>query len=315
MRRILDFPEIDELFRKYKQASFLPNNEEFVKTQKNLIVEELWRNLKEKSVSTKIEEYPDEMVKTANDCIKKYIEKGEHFGFSAYTFVAIKNRLATCAQNASFNDKTGGMHVSDGYRLVHNKLNRLYKYFLSLRKSQETESVVQEKFIKYATTYLEVERADVIDFLAPKESSAIEMSKNGEVFDITDFFGSSDDYSPENEIINVEKSKNTLKRIEYEWETLKQDAKPLMSELLTLIVLDSVEKGFIKTGRQDSLKKMLSCYHFICGEMLAKIIKGKNQPLPTQQEIGKKYGLTKSGVSKKLSRFFEKIKFAQFCQL
>ena len=33
--------------------------------------------------------------------------------------------------------------------------------------------------------------------------------------------------------------------------------------------------------------------------------------LPSQQEIGEKYGLSKSGVSKKISRFFEKIDFSE----
>lgn len=32
-----------------------------------------------------------------------------------------------------------------------------------------------------------------------------------------------------------------------------------------------------------------------------------DEEIPSQQAIGEKYGLTKSGVSKKVSRFFEKI--------
>ena len=302
MNRILDFSEIDELFLKYKKAIVLPNNEEFINTQISLIVEALWLNIKSQCSSIEIEEYPDVMVEKTIYCIKEFAKKDETNGFSAYAFVSIKRHLASCARNASFDDRTGGMHASDNRRKILNKLNRLYRSFVSLRKSQETDIVIQDKFIKYAMDCLGVEKAIVVDFLSPKESMSMDVATNDDVFDITDFFGGSNFYSSENDLLNAESVNSVLKKIESEWQSLKQGSKPLMSELLTLTVLLAIERGFIKFGAQDSLLEVLKKYRFICEGMISV------QNLPTQQEIGNKYGLTKSAVSVKVSRFFEKIK-------
>lgn len=302
MNRILDFSEIDELFLKYKKAIVLPNNEEFINTQISLIVEALWLNIKSQCSSIKIEEYPDVMVEKTIYCIKEFSKKDETNGFSAYAFVSIKRHLASCARNASFDDRTGGMHASDERRDLHNKLNRLYRSFISLRKSQETEIVVQEKFINYAMDCLGVKKAVVVDFLSPKKTTGIDVVTEDDSFDIMDFFGGSDYYSPENDSLNEEKNNSILQKIESEWQSIKQDSKPLMSELLTLTVLLAVEKGFLKLGIQSSLPEVLRKYHFICDDMIFV------RDLPEQQEIAHKYGLSKSAASVKVTRFFEKIK-------
>ena len=142
-RKILEFSEIDDLFLEYKKACEIPNNDQFITTQKSKIIEELWRNLKTKTVYARIEEFPDEMVKVTNYCIKIFKEKETHQGFSSYTLSSIQNRLATCSQNMSFDENTNGMHVSDKYRTIHNTLRRLYKSFISLRKSSDFEKEVK----------------------------------------------------------------------------------------------------------------------------------------------------------------------------
>lgn len=302
MKKILDFSEIDELFLKYKKAIAFPNNEEFISAQTSLIVEALWLNIKSQCASIKIEEYPDEMVAKTMYCIEEFAKKDETNGFSAYAFVSIKRHLASCARNASFDDRTGGMHASDNRRKLLNKLNRLYRSFVSLRKSQETDVVIQDKFIKYAMDCLGVEKAIVIDFLSPKESMSMDVTANDDVFDITDVFGGSNFYPSENDLLNAESVNSVLKKIESEWQSLKQGSKPLMSELLTLTVLLAVEKGFLKLGIQSSLPEVLRKYQFICDDMIFA------RDLPEQQEIAHKYGLSKSAASVKVTRFFEKIK-------
>lgn len=312
-RKILDFSEIDELFLEYKKACVTPNNEQFVTTQKSKIIEELWRNLKTKNIYIKIEEFPDEMVKVTNYCMKVFKEKETHLGFSSYTLAAIHNRLATCMQNMSFDENTKGMHVSDKYRIIQNKLRRLYKSFVSLRKSNDSEKELNDKFVEYASNYLEIDKQIVIDFLNPKQSTQLEYSEDEEeAFDISDLLGGTDIYSPISEIENREKNDIVFSQINKEWANQKEDSKPVMSELLTLVILDAIDKGFIQTGNisKANLCNQLKQYGFISKELITRYFSDNNIDLPTQQQIGDKYGLSKSGVSKKLSRFFEKIDFS-----
>lgn len=312
---ILDFDEIDELFLEYKKANKLQNNAQFKSTQKSKIIEALWRNLKTKSIYVKIEEFPDEMVKVANYCLKVFLEKDSHHGFARYIVTAIKNRISTCMQNNSFDENTKGMHVSDKYRIVQNKLRRLYKSFISLRKSEDSENELNKKFIDYASNYLEIDRHIVIDFLEPQKTTQLDnYSENDEEsFDISDLLGGSEIYSPSEEIENQEKNEAIFFKINKKWKSQKEDSKPVMSELLTLVILDAIDKGYILTSNtsEDNICERLKQYDFVSKELISKFFLECKIILPSQQEIGEKYGLSKSGVSKKISRFFEKIDFSE----
>ena len=75
-----------------------------------------------------------------------------------------------------------------------------------------------------------------------------------------------------------------------------------MSELLTLIVIEALNKKIINVEYTS-----FEPYAFINRKMLKVYYFNHDEEIPTQQVIGEKYGLSKSGVSKKISRFFEKI--------
>ena len=98
----------------------------------------------------------------------------------------------------------------------------------------------------------------------------------------------------EDSCILHERAEKILSYIDSEW---KKKSDPMLSELLTIFIL---EKDF-------NIKDLVK-YTFINKEICAAYSKDHDHNLPQDQEIAAKHGLTKSAVSKKLSRFFEPFK-------
>lgn len=304
MAKILEFSEIDNLFLKYKDASKQDNTEKYLEKLKNDIVTALWNNLRtKKKIAEALMENADVMVKITAYCIKKYSEYDNYNGFSAYTTKAIKNKLTTSSIDSDFQDSTGGMHVSDNYKEKQSKLKRLYKSFVALRKNNTSENELNNSFVEYASKYLEIDKSIVVDFLYPKKASGMEINNSEDSsYDITDIFGGSNTYSPAQIYEQSETNNEILSKINDEWNKQKEDSKQLMSELLTLFVIEALSKKFICLEYTS-----LEPYSFINRKMLKIYYFNHDEEIPSQQAIGEKYGLTKSGVSKKVSRFFEKI--------
>lgn len=307
MARILEFSEIDELFLKYKEASKQENTEKYLDKLKNDIIVALWNNLKtKKRIAEALIENADVMVKSTAYCIKKYSEFEDYHGFSAYTTKSIKNKLITSSIDSDFQNSTGGMHVSDNYKETQSKLKRLYKTFITLRKNNSSDYELNNSFVEYASKYLGIEKYIVTDFLYPKKATGTEINGSEDCqYDITDIFGGTNDYSPVNLYEQNEKNNEILSKINKEWKKQKDDSKALMSELLTLIVIEALNRKIICIEYTS-----LEPYEFINRKMLKIFYFNHDEEIPSQQEIGEKYGLTKSGVSKKISRFFEKIDFS-----
>ena len=304
MAKILEFSEIDDLFLKYKDASKQENTEKYLDKLKNDIITALWNNLKtKKKIAEALIENEDVMVKTVAYCIKKYSEYEDYNGFAAYTTKSIKNKLTTNSIDSDFQDSTGGMHISENYKETQSKLKRLYKSFIALRKNNSSENELNNSFIEYASKYLGIDKYIVVDFLYPKTATGIEKNNSeGSSYDITDIFGGSTDYSPAQIYEQNENNNEILSKINNEWNKQKDDSKPLMSELLTLIVIEALNKKIINVEYTS-----FEPYAFINRKMLKVYYFNHDEEIPTQQVIGEKYGLSKSGVSKKISRFFEKI--------
>ena len=304
MAKVLAFSEIDELFLKFKEASKQENTEKYLDKLKNDIISALWNNLKtKKRIAEALIENADVMVKVTSYCIKKYSEFDDYQGFSAYTTKSIKNKLANCSIESSFQDSTGGMHISDNYKKTQYTLKRLYKSFIALRKNSVSEEELNNNFVEYASKYLEIDKYIVMDFLNPHRTIEVEKSNSeNRTYDVTDIFGGSTEYSPQELYELNETNQEILFKINELWNKQKEDSKQLMSELLTLFVIEALNKQFINIeyAAFESFpfinRKMLKIYYF-----------NHDEEIPSQQEIGEKYGLTKSGVSKKISRFFEKI--------
>ena len=102
----------------------------------------------------------------------------------------------------------------------------------------------------------------------------------------------------------MEQLQEQLKAIDALWQKQKDDARPILSELLTRELLADFKKNIASDNMIETLTKP----NFVCREMVRTFFTDMNSKLPTQQEIGEKYGITKSAASVKLTRFIEKLK-------
>ena len=305
MNRVKSFEEIDKTYAKYLTAVSGNNNESQIDTLTSQIIEEIWCNLHSNHKFKKLlDDFPDEMIDVCKYWIKKYSTNNDYHGFSACTFRYIEMRLNTCAAEKAFDDSTAGMHVTDEYKRTQNKLKQLYKSFALFRKSVLSEEELNNKFVDYALEHMNIDRSIVIDFLNPKKATRIEKNNSeDDSYDITDIFGGSNTYSPEKIFEQNESNNEILSKINDEWNKQKEDSKLLMSELLTLSIIEAIEKNYLNIESTS-----LEPYSFINRKMMKVYFFNHDEEIPTKQQIGEKYKLTKSGVSKKLSRFFEKIK-------
>ena len=95
-----------------------------------------------------------------------------------------------------------------------------------------------------------------------------------------------------------------LKAIDALWLKQKEDARPILSELLTRELLTDFKKNTVS----ETVIETLKLPQFVCKDMIDSFFNNINFILPTQQDIGQKYGITKSAASVKLTRFIEKLK-------
>jgi len=314
---LTDYEKIDELFISYKNAYFVENNKDLLYTARQHLITFMYKvaSKKAKYVSVsyendKIHKYlsnPVIFIEKIDICLKKWVLEKECSGFAAYTFKSIFNALASDSEKSSFSEKTSGMKISDEYQRKQRKLKNLYKTFLTWQTSKQSESEINESFIKYATNVLDVSRIDVIDFLNPKTTTNLTTSNDEDSeIDLTDFFGGDKSYLADNYLKSMEELKEVLEKLNNNWLKQKDTSKPLMSELLTLLVLKAIEEKYIAIEEIDS-NSFLECirsYDFISSILFDDYFINK-KTLPSQESIGEKYGLSKSGVSKKISRFLK----------
>ena len=107
-----------------------------------------------------------------------------------------------------------------------------------------------------------------------------------------------------------------MKEIQKSWENFEDpDARRLLTDALTSDILGIM----FDTGSIDSESDTISSdyenldvfdnFSFINHQMLTKYFKEPNYKLPTLTEIGLSHGgISKSGVSKKLKRFYTELK-------
>lgn len=130
-------------------------------------------------------------------------------------------------------------------------------------------------------------------------------SKNDEEYCVVDKYLDSSKSSDTAEIQNsIEQLQEQFKAIDALWLKQKEDARPILSELLTRELLTDFKKNTVS----ETVIETLKLPQFVCKDMVDSFFNNINFILPTQQDIGQKYGITKSATSVKLTRFIEKLK-------
>lgn len=294
-----DFAKAAKLFETYKEALSQDNNDSLIEQTKDKIVIQFWRIIqKTKSISDEMKEQSDLIVKKVVYCLNNYSNKASE-DFCKLTYSSIIKVLKGNVDTESFELKSG-MHISDTEDRKRKTINKAYKQFITFRNEDKNE------FIEYAVSYLGFDHKDLEEYLFPKQSVSLFMqSKNDEEYCVVDKYLDSSKSSDTAEIQNsIEQLQEQLKAIDALWLKQKEDARPILSELLTRELLTDFKKNTVS----ETVIETLKLPQFVCKDMIDSFFNNINFILPTQQDIGQKYGITKSAASVKLTRFIEKLK-------
>lgn len=295
-----DFDKINSLYLDYLKALECPNNEVLLFQIKEKIVVAFWKTLQKTSkITSKMIEHTDVLVKTIYRCLDDCKKFNNPYCFTKIALEAVRKALADKANTEEF-ERQSGMHITDPENRKRKRIAKAFEQF----NSYNSEDL--NRFIDYAVNYLGVTKQDVEEYLFPKKaSSAYTQSENDEEYFIPDQYVDKTKIVDFGDIIgSAEEFENQLEIIDKLWLGQKDDAKTILSELLTRELLASC----INDKVSYSEIKLLKQAKFICKDMFETFFDDMHYKLPTQQEIGQKYGITKSAASKKLSRFIEKLK-------
>lgn len=294
-----DFSRIEELFMIYKNALSHENNDALKEQIKHKIIVQFWKTIqKTKSISDEMKEFTDIIVKKVIYCLNHYPDVSPK-DFCKLTFVSIKKAFKRKIDTETFELKTG-MHISDQDDRTRKRIARAYKQFITFRSEDKNE------FIEYAVLFLGFERNDLEEYLFPKQIiSLFGQSKNDDEYCVVDqYIDTAKVFDNGDTIVSTDELEKQFKTIDELWLKQKVESKTILSELLTRELL----VDFKKNNVPDLLINLLKLPNFINREMMESFLYDMNYLLPTQQEIGQKYGITKSAVSVKLTRFIEKLK-------
>ena len=297
-----DFDKINSLYLNYLEALKCPNNENLIFQIKEKIVVTFWKTLqKTASITQNMIEHTDVLVQKIYYCIDKCVDFNDPFCFSKYTYKSIKNALGAKADAEEF-EINSGMHITDPENRKRKRIEKAYKQFNSFNSKDINE------FIEYAVNHLGFSKEDVEEYLFPKQAvSRFVQSKtdsNDEYCIIDTYIDSLKNENNVEMISSIDQLQEQLKTIDTLWLKQKNDARPILSELLTRELLDDFKKNTVSNAVIDILKQS----NFICKPMIETFFDDITFQIPTLQEIGQKYGITKSAASVKLTRFIEKLK-------
>ncbi len=294
-----DFAKAAKLFETYKEALSQDNNDSLIEQTKDKIVIQFWRIIqKTKSISDEMKEQSDLIVKKVVYCLNTYSNKASE-DFCKLTYSSIIKVLKGNADTESFELKSG-MHISDTEDRKRKAITKAYKQFITFRNEDKN------KFIEYAVSYLGFDHKDLEEYLFPKQSvSLFIQSQNDDEYCVADKYIDSSKSSDTADIQNsVEQLQEQFKTIDALWLKQKEDAQPILSELITRELLTDFKKNTVS----ETVIETLKLPQFVCKDMVESFFNDINFILPTQQKIGQKYGITKSAASVKLKRFIEKLK-------
>lgn len=297
-----DFDKINSLYLNYLEALKCPNNENLIFQIKEKIVVTFWKTLqKTASITQNMIEHTDVLVQKIYYCIDKCVDFNDPFCFSKYTYKSIKNALGAKADAEEF-EINSGMHITDPENRKRKRIEKAYKQFNSFNSKDINE------FIEYAVNHLGFSKEDVEVYLFPKQAVSLfvqsKTDSNDEYCIIDTYIDSLKNENNVEMISSIDQLQEQLKTIDTLWLKQKNDARPILSELLTRELLDDFKKNTVSNAVIDILKQS----NFICKPMIETFFDDITSQIPTLQEIGQKYGITKSAASVKLTRFIEKLK-------
>lgn len=294
-----DFEKIDCLYLDYIKALNCPDNETLLLQIKEKIVVAFWRTLqKASSITPEMIEHTDILIKKIYYCMEKCSENDNFHGFCKYTYVAIVKALRAEADKDAFEEETG-MHLTDNE--TRKKIENAYKQYIAFNSDDKY------KFMEFAITHLGFKKQDLELYLFPRKSISLYAASNAdsnEEYCIADkFIDTSKKEDPVEGLSSNEELQNRLDSINKVWLRQKEKTRIILSELLTRDLLADAKKN----NKSEELAELFLKYEFICKPMAKAFFSDIKYELPIQEEIGKKYNISKSAASVKLKRFYKMV--------
>ena len=269
-------------------------------------------HFKYEEITYDAETYSAEIVNKINECISRYRNSSSRqkgITFSKYVCSSIKKMLADLKMKKSFAERSGGQYISkDALTLMNNVKNqdRVFECFGERDENKRNKKIAISLGITEEKV-LEMKRLRKLRAVADDDNS----------FSLTDVVGKDVDYSSSEKKLQKEKIEMILDCIQEEWEQ-KSDLE--LSEILTVDILYKFKgksSEFKPNGSRThvvyssalsfDLEEFLSSYSFISKGISSRFFSDPEYELPSQVELAAKFEKTKSGISKQLSRFYEKV--------
>lgn len=265
----------------------------------------------EKKIQNK--EYSYEIFMKSIECLKYYSRKknDETGNFASFTISSINKMLNSLKAQNTLEEKNSGVKIPREKNLLVRKIKNMDVQLLrdGIKNSRQREVVLQKKF-----DLTEKELNELMPLVRGEKISLNSvMSDDGERATLGDF-QESNFTLPSDLLESKESITEIFTLIQKEWEK-SNDTDRLLSDILTADILGNMfdsrshDTGDYNANPDSESLDFLSSFSFFNQDMLTKFFTDFTYKLPTQTEIGQIHGgMTKSGISKKVSRFYEKVK-------
>ena len=333
------FQKINGLYKEYCDLLSKDNVENALQKKKDEIVVEIckvfylndkgltWNENENEEIRKKHEKkienqkYSCEIFMKALECLKTFSKKKMNLSekkktdntddFSSYVISSVNARLKYLKAQDEVENKNSGVKISRETKLLVRRIKNedMQLSRLGIKSKEKREAKLKRDF------NLSDDEFNQLLPLINGEAVSLdtEISDGDESTTLGDFqksiFPSTDELFENREQLSL-----VLDKIQAEWEK-SNDSDGIMSDILTVFVLGTMfgsgavdaetKRNNVKYDNQD----ILESYGFMNRKVLHDFFSDSSYKLDTWEEIGKKHGgMTKGGVSKKLSKFCEKLK-------
>ena len=327
------FQKINDLYSEYYSLLSKENMENKLQVLKNKIIIEVCHvfylpnrtsshrmTTYESKIKRANEAYSDEIVVKIVECLDFFSRKNcamddrpkqkntiQERNFSKYVYTSVKKRLGYLKAHAQVKEDTFMEIPREKIDLI-----KIIK-----KEDQNLSKLIKnpEKRANYIKLKLGISDDDfkILYPLVMEKHVSLDTPVTGDNDGNTTLLDlqSSKIISVQDVIEKEETLKQFLDNVQKHWEK-KSDV--LLSELLTVDILGTMfgTGGIKETTRSSSVLygdySIFKNYSFMNKEILHCFFDNLAYRLPTQTEIGEKYGMGKTGISKKLSRFYDKLR-------
>lgn len=313
------FDEINTLYFEYASLKNKENVENKLQVLKSSIIVETCKmfHLDRAGYHYKdinYQEYAEEIFVAVKDSLEYYkiktVDKIDE-GFAKYLITSVRKKVKFAAAQGAVEEKNTMDIPRDKILLLRRiKIENDQLFRLGIKN--------QEKRFYQIQLNLGLSEMDCKELipLALEESISLDktISKEEDGASLGSLIGTKD-FSPQDMIEKRDALVSVMEAIQNSWIEFEPETRSLLSDALTADILGTM----FDSGALDSVSEEISSeyenmdvfesFHFVNQEMLRKYFQDSTYKLPTQTEIGLAHGgMSKSGVSKKLKRFYADLK-------